>query len=106
MRKEHVSMLARFPALESFEAHWICIESLAPLSAAPRLTALALHQCSGLDAELVNIRTMIPALPLLQSLTLYERAENRLSAADMEPFNAALFARLPNLAPVRFLYPR
>lgn len=97
-----VALLARLPLLEWFHGRSLLLESLAPLSDAPALTELELFTCRGLHGELINLRAMIPAMPLLQSLTI-EDADGVFSVGETAaPFDAALYQRLPKLTPEQF----
>lgn len=103
LHTEHVTLLAQIPSLETFHCSSVHLESLAPLSNAPALTSLTFRACCGLDSsELINIRVMIPPMPLLLSLAIFDEDESRLAPLQAEPFNAALFQRLPKLTPQRF----
>ena len=98
LRAADVALLARPPALEKFSGDYLRIESLAPLAAAPALLVLSLQNCTGILGESVNMREMIPPLPLLTCLTITDQVESRLTESEAAPFNAALLLRLPRLS--------
>lgn len=97
LRTEHAALLARIPSLERFEGSWLHIESLAPLSAAPALTLLDLDRCFGFHGEDINVRELIPFLPLLRTLTIEDYYRSYVCAEAAAPFHAALQQRLPSL---------
>jgi hypothetical protein len=112
-----------FPQLSHLSLCTLRVDSVHPLRKALRLQQLSLYFCTqgqlvqGHDVakqdgmvsptpskrELVdacgkmNFRLTLPPLPSLCQLLLHERV--RISAADAEPLNQAMFARMPNLKP-------
>ena len=90
------------PALPQLESLHLRGVSLAPGSAraleslAASLRSLSLEYCSGpKEARSIQLRAELPPLPNLARLVLFDRC--RLTAAEAEPLNAQLLARMPKL---------
>ena len=105
-RLAHAALLATFPSLSSITLKDVLVESLDPLTRAPKLTQLKLDRCFGIEdtrSEPVCLRSLIPALPRLTALTLKGDSDE----TESDPYasaalTAALFARLPLLTPAGF----
>ena len=99
-RTAHATLLASLPSLSSLSLTGVLVESLEPLSRAPKLSHLKLDRCFGIEdtrSEPVCLRSLVPALSQLRSLTLlHDPAEPKSDST------AALFARLPLLTPAGF----
>ena len=102
LRSQDATMLARIPVLEELHCYRLCIGSLEPLADAPALREIEFEACTGLLRVPINIREMIPSMPLVSKLTIHEADSNQLSEFEAEQFNVALRQRLPSLMPAYF----
>lgn len=99
-RTAHTNFLCSFPQLRSLAVEFAQVESLDPLSRAPKLTHLRLHELHDLEFQPWCLRSLVPALPRLTSLTLqHDPDEIAMDPIADAALTAALFARLPLLTP-------
>jgi hypothetical protein len=96
------------PLLHSLGLSWLTLESVEPLGLAPQLRELFLSACAYAPpapapriAE-VQWRAVLPAMPLLERLALFDAPHCAVTLAQADDLNRALLARLPRLTPAHF----
>lgn len=88
-------LVAAFPRVRVLQLEDLPLESVAPLADARALQRLWLSYCPDLHGQSVQYRSILPSLPALTELQLYDR--DRLTAEQVAPLNKALLRRMPML---------
>ena len=90
-------LVTSLPRMHSLDLETNYLEDLSALARAPALTSLCVYKCNDWHDHAFPVRTALPAMPLLQSLTIVEPTAARMSAEEVATLNAELLERMPML---------